>query len=83
MRMEPPAIVSVDPDGRGSWEVVLPESLDHVSCATLEDARQVAYRSAASRRPCELLVRDAYHRVIRREVIGADRRKEGAPSVGS
>lgn len=83
MKIEPPTVVSIDPDGRGAWEVVLPESREHVFCATLEDARLVACRSAASRRPCELIVRDAYHRVIKREVIGADRRGEGVASAGS
>jgi hypothetical protein len=80
---EPPPVVSIDPDGRGAWEVVLPESRDHVFCATLEDARRVAYGGVASRRPCELIVRDAYHRVIKREVIGTDWRREGASSAGS
>jgi hypothetical protein len=81
--MDRPAVVSIDPDGRGAWEVVLPESRDHVFCATLDDARLVAYRDAASRRPCELIVRDAYHRVIKREVIESDRRGKGVSSVGS
>ena len=81
--INPSSIVSIDPDGRGAWEVVLPESRDHVHCATLEDARRVAYGGVASRRPCELIVRDAYHRVIKREVIGTDWRREDASSAGS
>ena len=63
--------------------MVLPECRDHVFCATLEDARLAAYRGVASRRPCELIVRDAYHRVIKREVIESDRRAEGASGAGS
>lgn len=61
--------VSVDPDGRGAWEVTVRNELSHVACGTLDDARKVAYRSASGRRPCELIVRDAYHRVIQRTVI--------------
>jgi hypothetical protein len=65
------ALVSVDPDGRGAWEVVLPDTDDHIVCATLDDARQMAYRTAARRRPCELIVHDAYHRVIQSAIVDA------------
>jgi hypothetical protein len=65
--------VSVDPDGRGAWEVTVRNELSRVGCQTLEDARKVAYRSASGRRPCELVVRDAYHRVIQRTVIADER----------
>ena len=58
MSTEHTATVSIDPDGRGAWEVVMPEGRDHVSCATLEAARLLAYRSATDRPPCELIVRD-------------------------
>ena len=83
VRIEHPALVSIDADGRGTWEVLLPEGVDRVCCATLDDARLVAYRRTAQRRPCELIVRDAYHRVIERQVIGADRRGEDPPGAGS
>jgi hypothetical protein len=71
MENSPSITISVDPDGRGAWEVTVRN--EHVACRTLDDARKVAYRSASSRRPCELVVRDAYHRVIQRTVIAEDR----------
>jgi hypothetical protein len=73
MNNRPSITVSVDPDGRGAWEVTVRNELSRVGCKTLEDARKVAYRSASGRRPCELVVRDAYHRVIQRTVIDDER----------
>ena len=54
---------------RGRWEVVLPGRRKGIICETLEDARRVAYLSVAHAHPCELIVRDAYHRVLDREPI--------------
>lgn len=83
MDNRPRITVSVDPDGRGAWEVTVRNELSHVACRTLDDARKVAYRSASGRRPCELIVRDAYHRVIQRTVIDEERAGTGRvqPSV--
>ena len=61
--------VRVDLDTHGEWEIELPDQSEPVTCETLEDAQRVAYLYAARRSPCELIVRDAYHRVVRREVI--------------
>jgi hypothetical protein len=61
--------VRVDLNGHGGWDVALTGEEAHIVCDTLEDAREVAYRFAAHRVPCELVVRDAYHRVVRRELI--------------
>jgi len=78
MTIEASASVTVDPDGRGSWEVVVPETHPHIACNTLDDARRIAYRTAARQPHCELIVRDAYHRVIvdteRRPPAAAQRR---------
>lgn len=57
-------------DRQGDWEVELPERDAPVRCRTLEEARRVAYRQATRRQPCELVIRDAYHRVAHRELIG-------------
>jgi hypothetical protein len=65
---------------RGGWEIQLPEPRRNIGLETLDDARRVAYRSAASQHPCELIVQDAYHRVIEREVI--DGAETAAPNVG-
>jgi hypothetical protein len=72
MNGESPITLCIDPDGRGAWDLVISEEMEHVSCATLDDAKRVAYRRAADRRPCELIVRDAYHRVIGRELIDTE-----------
>lgn len=66
-----PLMVNVDHNARGGWAFALSDSGDRVECETLEDARRLAYLCAASRRPCELIVRDAYHRVLHREVVDA------------
>jgi hypothetical protein len=57
-----PLTVNVNHDRHGSWEVELPDGSKRVACETLEDAKRVAYLCAACRHPCELVVRDAYHR---------------------
>jgi hypothetical protein len=69
------ATVCIDRNWRGQWEVGLDELTEQQRCATLDEARRVAHQMAAGRRPCELVVRDAYHRVIGRELIegGVDR----------
>jgi hypothetical protein len=64
-----PVTVRVDRTRRGAWEVAMPDERDAVTCETLEDAERVAYLCAARRRPCELIVCDAYHRVLHRVLI--------------
>lgn len=64
-----PTTVHVDLNARGAWEVALPDQREHVTCRTLEEASRLAYRCAADRRPCELIVRDAYHRVLHHELM--------------
>ena len=61
--------VRVDLSPRGAWEVVLPERVDRLRCKTLQEASRMAHRLAAARRPCELIVHDAYHRVVEHELI--------------
>jgi hypothetical protein len=61
--------VHVGLNNRGQWEVALPAASEPVRCETLDVARSVAYRCAMRSRPCELVVRDAYHRVVQRELI--------------
>jgi hypothetical protein len=64
--------VRVDRNQHGGWEIVLPDQTDHVICATLEDAKRIAHLCAAQRHPCELIVRDAYHRVLDHEYIDGE-----------
>ena len=77
MTTSPLPTIRIDTDGHGRWDVALPEPPGHLTCDTIDDARRLAVRRAAERgRPCELLVRDAYHRVISRELIGPRTRGE-------
>lgn len=61
--------IRVDHKRRGGWEVTLPNQCDRVTLETLDEAQRVAYLCAAHEHPCELVVRDAYHRVLRRELV--------------
>ena len=61
--------VHVDMNPRGVWEVEVPERPSRVVCESLADAKRVGYLCAERRYPCELVVRDAYHRVLSREFI--------------
>jgi hypothetical protein len=67
-----PSTVRVEHDGHGGWSVAMTDRRSRVTCETLDDARRVAYLCAAHTRPCELIVHDAYHRVLQRELIDGD-----------
>jgi hypothetical protein len=62
-------IVHVDMNPRGVWEVEVPERPSRVACESLADAQRVGHQWAERRHPCELVIRDAYHRVLSREFI--------------
>lgn len=64
--------VCVDFNMHGAWDVELPYQAEPMICRTLDEATRVAYRCAADRRPCELIVRDAYHRVLRHELVNGE-----------
>jgi hypothetical protein len=79
-----PTTVRVDLNVRGAWEVALSGQGERVVCRTLEEASRVAHRCAADRRPCELIVCDAYHRVVHHELVGAGgERRRCLPSKAS
>jgi len=63
-------LIRVDMSSTGRWDVASSDPDSHDICRTLEDARRVAFRRAAHRRRCELVVCDAYHRVVLPEVLG-------------
>ncbi len=67
-----PLTVNVDRGCRGGWKVDMPDQHKPVSCETLGDAKRIAYLYAAERQPCQLVIRDAYHRVVRRELIDGE-----------
>ena len=62
------AMVRVDHDGRRGWQVALPNG-DRITCRTFDQARREAYVSAPRTERCELIVHDAYHRVLSRELV--------------
>jgi hypothetical protein len=67
MEQEAPLAVRVDRSYHGRWEVLLPDGGSCIVCDTLDDARRQAQLYVDRRHPCELVIRDAYHRVIGRE----------------
>lgn len=76
MSTSPLPIIRIDRDRFGRWHVALSADRECASdpaatCETLEEARNVAYRQAAEYLPCELVVHDAYHRVIIDEQLSA------------
>ena len=67
-------IVRVDRNVRGAWDVVSGQG-EKLTCKTLEEAHRVADHLAAGLRPCETIVRDAYHRVVHLELNGETRER--------
>ena len=61
--------VRVDRGQSGAWEVLLPDGQICAVCDTIDDARRKARLVAGRRHPCEIVIRDAYHRVIDRQSI--------------
>ena len=61
--------VRVEMNRRGAWELAVVGERTRVVYATLADARRQA-RSIAGTRPSELIVRDAYHRLLEHERLG-------------
>jgi hypothetical protein len=79
-----PTTVRVDLNLRGAWVIELSDQDERLTCKTLEEANLAAYRCATDRRPCELIVRDAYHRVLHHELINGGReRPTSSPSNAS
>lgn len=73
MATEDAATVRLELSPRG-WEITMPSRRERVACESvarerLEEARGVAYLCAVRSGACELIVRDAYHRVLERELI--------------
>jgi hypothetical protein len=62
-----PVTVRVELDRRGVWKVELPDRPEPLRCPTLQEARSVAHDCAVQLDPCEVIVHDAYHRVVHRE----------------
>jgi hypothetical protein len=61
--------VRVDRTVRGARAVEILGQREPVTCATVDDARRVAYLRAPRSRLCELIVCGNFHRVLHRESI--------------
>jgi len=61
-----PRTVQVRHAAGGAWEVVRPDGTGSTTCETLSAARRIARRWAEANRPSEMIIRDAYHRVVLR-----------------
>ena len=61
--------VLVEPNRGGAWELTVPDEHTRVVYPTLADAKRQA-RSIAGTRPSELIIRDAYHRLLEHERHG-------------
>jgi hypothetical protein len=72
-----PVTVRVYRNRRGGWEITSPDQRCRVTCETFDEAKRVAYLCVAHRRPCELVVRSTYRRVLHREFI------DGAEDAGA
>jgi hypothetical protein len=67
-----PAMVRVDPNASGDWEIALPDQSGRLTCETVDEASRVGYLCATRRRPCELVVCDADHHVLYQDLIDDD-----------
>jgi hypothetical protein len=65
-----PRTAQVCRSARGPWGVLLPNDDAWVSCGTLSAATRIATRWAQHNPPSELIIRDAYHRVVLRKSFG-------------
>jgi hypothetical protein len=71
--------VLVNRASSGGWEVELPGQPERISCNTLEEARRAVRLVVARRQAYRIVVRDAYLRVVARELIHED--PESAPGL--
>ena len=63
--------IRVERTTRGRWQVAAPDR-ERILCETLDEARHAAYVSAARVSACELVVHDAYHRVLSCDRVNGD-----------
>lgn len=70
--------VRVEPDRRGVWEVAFPCEHEPLRCETLAEAQRVA-DYCAQRRSCDVVLFDAYHRVLRYELVDPGATRRGCP----
>ena len=74
--------LDVTPNLRGGWNVRFSDRSAGLSVDTLDAALDVARHFAEDSHPCELVVRDAYHRVVQHRFIDGEESGHSAPSSG-
>jgi hypothetical protein len=62
-------VVRVQHMPHAGWEILVDGRRQPITCETLGEACRVARRAASQLHPCELLVLDAYERVVLHESI--------------
>ena len=77
-----PQTVQVNHNRRGDWEIALPGEQNRVTCGTLAEALRTACQCAIQRQPCNLIVIDAYHRVLRDELIDQHEQRATLADLG-
>jgi hypothetical protein len=78
--------VRVEHSARGRWKVLAPDRARPITCETLQDAERAAYLCLARTHARELIVCDAYHRVLHHELIAVRRAppfRSSSPAAGS
>ena len=60
------------------WEVSIPSRHHRVICNSFQEAAKRGYQLAASEAECDVVLHDAYHRVVRRERVRGDRARQPA-----
>ena len=70
-------VVRVRINRLGGWQASVPDDHGPLSCENLDEARRIAHECVAHGQALELIVYDAYDRVLERELI--DERAEGPP----
>jgi hypothetical protein len=63
----------VEHGARGRWKVLTPDRARPITCETFQEAERAAYLAVARAKACELIVRDAYHRVLHHELSAVSR----------
>jgi hypothetical protein len=73
--------VRIDPGPAGKWMITFADRPQLVAGKSLNETIELARRLAEPRPPAELIVCDAYHRVIQRERCGGAAAPEPAPTA--
>jgi hypothetical protein len=62
-----PTLIEIQRRRGDEWEVAVSSRQQRLICPTFQEAARRGYQLAADEADCEVVVHDAYHRVVRRE----------------